>query len=138
MARLGGTEDLLLFNDLVDAVGFAWRRALRAGDADAHTMTAELFAKAMRETRWRRSVDRVADEQRPLSFFDESGNRSSGTGEHVVYLRPVSRGTAQLAEAILEVWAWQTSASDTRRRWLQRTSLHVYYDGFSRSGSQVS
>ena len=89
-----------------------------------------LFADAMRETRWRRSVDRVADEERTLSFFDEKGNRRSGTGEHVVYLRPVYRGTAQPAEAILEVWAWQTSAIDGSRHWLQRTTLHVYYDGF--------
>ena len=83
----------------------------------------------MRETRWRRSVDRVSDEQRHQYFFDEHGNRRSGTGEHVVYLRPVWRGNAQLAESILEVWAWQTSGRDGRRSWLRRTMLPVYYDG---------
>ena len=128
--QLAGTEDLLLFNDVVDAIGYAWRRAFRREDMNAQALTASAFADAMRETRWRRSVDRVADEDRPLPFFDEQGNRCSGTGEHAVYLRPVYRGTAQLAEAILEVWAWQTSAGDGSRHWLQRTSLHVYYDGF--------
>ena len=127
--KLAGTEDLLLFNDLVDALGFAWRRSLHAGDVNVHSLTAGVFAKAMRETRWRRSVDRVSDEQRRQPFFDEHGNRRSGTGEHVVFLRPVARGNAQLAEAILEVWAWQSSAADGRRHWLQRASLHVYYDG---------
>ncbi|HEV8059498.1 MAG TPA: hypothetical protein VGP68_06480, partial [Gemmataceae bacterium] len=127
--KLAGTEDLLLFNDLVDALGFAWRRTLRQPDTDVRSLTAGAFAQAMRETRWRRSVDRVSDEQRHQLFFDEHGNRRSGTGEHVVYLRPVSRGNAQLAEAILEVWAWQTSARDGRRSWLQRTILPVYYDG---------
>ena len=128
--KLAGTEDLLLFNDLVDSIGFAWRRAMRQSGAAAHSLTAGAFAKSMRDTRWRRSVDRVSDEQRRLPFFDENGNRCSGTGEHVVYLRPVTRGSAQLAEAILEVWAWQTSARDGRRSWLQRTTLPVYYDGF--------
>jgi len=127
--KLAGTEDLLLFNDLVDAVGFAWRRSLRTGDVDVSSLTAGVFAKAMRDTRWRRSVDRVSDEVRRQPFFDEHGDRRSGTGEHVVYLRPVYRGSAQLAEAVVEVWAWQTSAIDGRRYWLQRTSLPVYYDG---------
>jgi hypothetical protein len=127
--KLAGTEDLLLFNDLVDAVGFAWRRVLRQGDVNVRSLTANVFAKAMRQTRWRRSVDRVTDEQQRLPFFDEQGNRRSGTGEHVVFLRPVSRGNAQLAEAVVEVWAWQTRAVDGRRHWLQRTGLSVYYDG---------
>jgi hypothetical protein len=126
--KLAGTEDLLLFNDLVDAVGFAWRTALRANGKVA-SLTAQSFASALMETRWRRSVDRVADEPQRLAFFDEHGNRKSGTGEHVVFLRPVARGNAQLAEAVVEVWAWQTRVSDGRRHWLQRTSLPVYYDG---------
>ena len=32
--RLAGTEDLLLFNDLVDALGFAWRRTVREAGTD--------------------------------------------------------------------------------------------------------
>jgi hypothetical protein len=127
--KLAGTEDLLLFNDLVDALGFAWRTALRQGERNVRALTAGDFATALRRTRWRRSVDRVSDEQQRQPFFDEQGNRNSGTGEHVVYLRPVARGTAQLAEATLEVWGWQTSASDGRRYWLQRTALPLYYDG---------
>ena len=45
-------------------------------------------------------------------------------------LRPVVRGNAQLAEATLEVWAWQSSLSQGRRSWLQRSSLSIFYDGY--------
>jgi hypothetical protein len=127
--ELAGTEDLLLFNDLVDALGFAWRKILVHEGAPAGELTAAALGAALRETHWRRSIDRVSSEERRLPFFDAQGNRLSGTGEHVVYLRPVVRGNAQLAEAVVEVWAWQNSQADGRRHWLLRTSLPIYYDG---------
>ena len=101
-------------------------------DSNPHDQvsTTAAFAAAIRDTDWRRSVDRVSSERRGQPFFDEQGNRRSGTGEHVVYLRPVVRGNAQLAEATLEVWAWQSSLSQGRRSWLQRSSLSIYYDSY--------
>ncbi|CAN5145183.1 hypothetical protein BH10PLA2_BH10PLA2_02740 [soil metagenome] len=127
--KLAGTEDLLLYDDLVDALGFAWRKILEPGQSPPAQPTASALDTAMRETRWRRSIDRVSSGDRRLPFFDSQGNRLSGTGEHVVYLRPVVRGNAQLAEAVVEVWAWQTSLTDGRRRWLMRASLPIHYDG---------
>ena len=52
--------------------------------------------------------DSLAERFRALSpaFFDPSGNRLSGSGEHVVVLRPTPRedGAVAYPEAMLEVW----------------------------------
>ena len=45
------------------------------------------------------------------SLFAANGNRRSGTGEHVVCLRPVIENGRVLPRARLEVWGWRPSRS---------------------------
>jgi hypothetical protein len=73
-----------------------------------------------------RSPDALADALRKLSpgFFDAAGNRLSGTGEHVVVLRPTFRGDGLLSrpqtDAVLEVYARE---SETRKWNLIHTQM---------------
>ena len=64
-------------------------------------------------------------------LFDEEGNRRSGTGEHVVLLRPSIRGDQVLPEARIEVCAWH-EATPGKRTWQPPTKpLVVHYEGYS-------
>jgi hypothetical protein len=47
------------------------------------------------------------------AFFDPSGNRLTGSGEHVVVLRPTARveGTVTYPDAVLEVWTRRDGAT---------------------------
>lgn len=58
--------------------------------------------------------DALADHFARLApaFFDPSGNRHAGTGEHVVVLRPAPRieGVVTYPDAVIEVWTRQAGA----------------------------
>jgi hypothetical protein len=127
--RLAGTEDLLLYADLVDACVHAWQSALLKTEEATGALFIAEFQHELRATRWRHDLDRISSIGQYAPFFDERGNRQSGTGEHVVYLRPVQRGKEQLPEAVLEVWAWQADAADGTRAWRRRAALPVFYHG---------
>ncbi len=77
-----GTEDLLLFVDIVQTLAQASfaNRALLA-DPDA-------LRDRLHQARWLKDPGCIdfGSEGQPL--FDEDGNRHSGTGEHVVHLQP--------------------------------------------------
>jgi hypothetical protein len=82
------TEDVLLFNTLARVLA---RAAFHDGDG-----------------RVVEGADALAARFRALvpAFFDASGNRLTGSGEHVVVLRPTPRveGTVTYPDAVLEVW----------------------------------
>ncbi|MBI1915664.1 MAG: hypothetical protein HYS12_13170 [Planctomycetes bacterium] len=115
-----GTEDLLLDRDIVAALIEANAGDRPCADAD--------------ELRQRLLELRLAEEGRPslttdseVKLFTRDGNRSSGTGEHVVWLRPRFEDQRTLPEASLEVFGWQAGAVE----WVQRgQSLRVTYTGF--------
>ena len=66
------------------------------------------------------------DEREGIALFDQNGQRGSGTGEHVVYLRPVRQGDRVLPSAVIEVWARRGD-----RSWMRvEPSLTVSYDKF--------
>jgi hypothetical protein len=128
-----GTEDILIFEDIVEAL----TRAAATPLADADQLRDRL--RAIRLTAQGHLTLGGAG---PL-LFDARGGRSSGTGEHVVCLRPrvvevpVGHGEAVaqvLPEATIEVWAWRASANGGGHSW-QRVGppLAVSYDG---SGSE--
>ena len=64
-------------------------------------------------------------------LFAANGNRRSGTGEHVVCLRPVIENGRVLPRARLEVWRWQPSrtADNPGPTWEARdVPLFLSYD----------
>jgi hypothetical protein len=54
--------------------------------------------------------DALVTRFRSLAFFDASGDRLTGSGEHVVVLRPAPRieGVVTYPDAVIEVWARQS------------------------------
>ena len=116
--RAAGTEDVLLYRDIVEAVALAFRRGVT---------TAEELGRGLHVVRQVR--DHIAlpeDGREGVALFSADGQRSGGTGEHVVYLRPVRQGDRVLPSAVIEVWARQGD-----RSWLRvEPSLTVSYDEF--------
>jgi hypothetical protein len=116
-----GTEDVLLYRDIVEAVALAFQRS------GTGCTTAEEMARGLH------AVHQVHDdlelptgERRGVALFAPDGQRGSGTGEHVIYLRPVRQGDRVLPSAVIEVWARQGD-----RSWLRvEPSLTVSYDEF--------
>jgi hypothetical protein len=102
-----GTEDVLLFGDIVEAL-------LQAGapeDGPPCAHAAEL-AERLAEARWK--DDRMERGGAGVPLFDWEGQRRNGTGEHVVCLQPMWNEDFKdrlLPCATLSVWAWQ------RRDW---------------------
>ena len=86
--RAAGTEDVLLYRDIVEAVALAFQRPGRG------SRTADELAAGLRAVR---QIDDhlalPADEREGISLFSPDGQRGGGTGEHVVYLRPVRMAT---------------------------------------------
>jgi hypothetical protein len=114
-----GTEDLLLYDDIVEALAQAAYRGDVPADGDA-------LMGRLREARW---LDgRVSFGGHGRLLFDGHGNRKSATGEHVVWLRPVVEGERVQPEAWIEVWAWE-AGRDAGRAWRpQGEPLRVDYD----------
>src|SRR4051812_34022484 len=115
---MSGTEDLLLNQDIVEAL------------LQASTYTGKLGASAdeLREglRQLRVAGGRVTQASEGPLLFDAQGNRQSGTGEHVVWLKPSFVGERVLPEARIVVYAWHPE----RGAWEQRgESLRVFYTG---------
>ncbi len=129
-----GTEDVLLHGDIVEAL-------LQAGvpaDAPPCADAAEL---AKRLARVRLHDNRIVGGEKGVPLFDESGQRQSGTGEHVVCLRPMRDEDFKyrlLPKATIEVWAWQRRDGDQGERgqiWQRRGQpLNVSYSATQREG----
>jgi hypothetical protein len=115
-----GTEDLLLFRDVVETV------VLAAYQAPELVQDSPTLAANLHRVRWK---------NRHI-LFNANGNRRGGTGEHVVYLRPPQLKDGRvLPRAEIEVWS-RTSASDVDRRksWVLQRSLLVHFDGTGEGG----
>jgi hypothetical protein len=135
-----GTEDVLLYEDIIDA--------LIQADATSAADAADL-GRRMRDTRLGPD-GRVGPGREGVPLFDAIGNRRSGTGEHVVCLRPclrrVERGKGETAtevvlpEATIEVWAWRPLAGpETGGHVWQHVGepLRVNYDDVPGDGGEV-
>src|SRR5262249_50270292 len=105
--QASGTEDVLLFRDLVEAAALAFRRGDRPS-AGAPDLALGLLAVRL-------ARGRLTAGQEGLLLFDAKGQRASGTGEHVIHLQPSFRGDRVLPEAAIEVWERQGDRSWKRR-----------------------
>jgi hypothetical protein len=110
-----GTEDLLLFIDIVDAV-------VRAAYQDGPLLAgADQLARNLHQVEWKNG----------RLLFLKDGNRRGGTGEHVVYLRPPLFQNNRIApRAELEVWQRIADPKISRgKSWALHRYLIINYDG---------
>jgi hypothetical protein len=104
-----GTEDILLFGDIVEAL-------VQTGAPVQATLCANAVELAERLAEARREDDHIVYGGAGVPLFDREGQRRNGTGEHVVCLQPMWNEDFKdrlLPCATIEVWAWQ------RRNWDQ-------------------
>jgi hypothetical protein len=121
------TQDLLLNRDLVEAV------VLASFQEGALVNSADVVLDRLRRVVWR-STNVFPGPATPgdTAFFDAEGNRTAGTGEHIIWLRPIFEGTRVLPEATLSVF--RLDVRPDHAGW-QRVGqpLSIFYD---RSGEQ--
>ena len=99
-----GRRIVLLFGDIVEAL----LQTAAPVDGTPCVNAAEL---AERLTDARLAGDRIVPGPAGIPFFNADGQRQSGTGEHVVCLKPMWIIDRLLPRATIEVWAWR------RRDW---------------------
>lgn len=92
---VSSTQDLLLFRDLFEAL------VLAAFDGETLASDADAVRAKLTRTQW---ADERVSVAGGVAFFDASGNRTAGTGEHVVLLQPMLEGARVLPQAELTVW----------------------------------
>jgi hypothetical protein len=110
-AATTGTEDLLLYQDIIEALAYAHATA----PADADELRDRLVRTHLTPSGY------VCGGRPGALLFDSAGERRGGTGEHVVWLRPqVERFFDDENNAVmrvqpratLEVWAWRPDPTD--------------------------
>jgi hypothetical protein len=115
-----GTQDLLLYRDVLSAVvQAAFRRADAAADADQ-------AAARLRGLHWLQGRLHAGSEGRP--FFDANGDRSAGTGEHIVWVQPLREAGRVMPRATISVWRLGPGHNGRFRWFLAGAPLRVTYD----------
>lgn len=101
-----GTEDVLLYADIVEAL-------LQAGAPAGGSPSVNADELAQRLAGARLLNERIVLGSEGIPLFGPDGHRLSGTGEHVVCLRPTFNDFHDrlLPQATIEVWEWR------RRDW---------------------
>jgi hypothetical protein len=97
-----GTEDVLLFGDIVEALALA---ALRDGTP---VTSADEVGRRLAEVCWLPDGRRVGPGPEGFPLFsqrDLRGNRHSGTGEHIVWLQPHGDQGRIQPQATITVWS---------------------------------
>jgi hypothetical protein len=120
-----GTEDILLYGDIVEALAQAHRRAGRPA------ANATELAAGLAELRVNAGHIACGGAGTPLFNPENFGRRRWGTGEHIVCLRPHVQGGRVLPEATIGVWAWHGRADQKYYEGEWRPAgepLKVYYD----------
>ena len=121
-AHSTGTQDLLLDRDIIESlVQAAFQDGKLLSDADR-------LVSALRKTTW--CKDRICNPvftqpgAKSRSLFDAEGNRQPGTGEHIVWVRPMIEDDQPQPRSTITVWSGRTEG-----RWsLFGQPLEVRYD----------
>jgi hypothetical protein len=110
--QVTGTEDVLLFRDMVETVEAAFTR-VDSSVPDATELAANLHAIRLLD-------ERFGFDPNGVELFSKNGKRNGGTGEHVVYLRPLRdpKSDLVLPNAEVEVWT-RDAAVGLRPLWRQ-------------------
>ena len=69
----------------------------------------------------------------PLLFNPQTGNRTDGTGEHIIVLRPDPEDRGRLARATITVWSVAGNPAQVGG-WREVRSLRVAYDTLAPGG----
>jgi hypothetical protein len=132
-----GTEDLLLYVDILDALVQATFCGHASAVPSSVPASADELKGKLSQVRWLKTIGRVSFDPANPPLFDERGDRRSGTGEHIVTLRPIFEGGEVLPAAKIEVWAWQTGSPAGERHWQRQVTLPVHYDGYLEQESDL-
>jgi len=130
-----GTEDVLLFGDIVEAL-------IQTGAPVDAPVCADAAELAERLAGARLLGDRIVLGTQGIRLFKKDGQRQSGTGEHVVCLRPAFNDFRDLLlpEATIEVWAWRRrdwSRGERGQHWQRYGEpLTVHYGDMPVSGGE--
>ena len=114
-----GTEDLLLYGDMIEALVSA--AGCQAGTCPGPAEMSRRLAAV------RLHAGRLVFGTEGVPLFNPSGNRHGGTGEHVVCLRPVLGADQVFPEATIDTWAWQSGETGGRAWQRAGPPLRVYY-----------
>ena len=132
-----GTEDVLLFGDIVEALLLAGAPADGQPCANANELAQRLTNARVRD-------DQIVLGRPGVRLFGADGQRQSGTGEHVVCLRPTFNDARDrlLPEATIEVWAWRRrdwNRGERGQHW-QRCGepLRVSYSDIPKEGGETN
>jgi hypothetical protein len=125
-AAATGTQDLLLYRDIMEAVVQA------AGLPGGTLGDADHLREGLRAMRW--DGGRVILKGEGGPFFDPDGNRSNRTGEHVVWVNPRRAEGRVLPEAIISVWRLDPVRAGQPAWRLVGEPLQVQYDWLTRVG----
>jgi hypothetical protein len=106
-----GTEDVLLFGDIVEAVAQA---ALRDGGL---VSSADELRERLAQVHWQPAERRVGPGPEGFPLFSDKeksrGNRRYGSGEHIVWLQPLTDEGRIQPRATITVWSLQAEDSTT-------------------------
>jgi hypothetical protein len=121
--RATGTEDLLLFRDILESLVLSAYQGLQL------TASADELHDRLKQLRWRdnRIYPPQPADQSMLLFNSTDGNRSNGTGEHVIALRPDPDDRGVYAQATITVWHLQGVQSQLGN-WREIRTMTVTYD----------
>jgi hypothetical protein len=102
-----GTHDLLLMRDVIEAlVQAAWAGSSWSSSPDA-------VRQRLQTSCWHAGRVHAAEGTGPR-LFDDEGNRSPHTGEHVVWLQPIVEQGRNLPRALLSVWRIDRELADVK------------------------
>jgi hypothetical protein len=127
-----GTEDLLLYRDILQAL------LLAAYQGQRLTPSSEDLLSRFRDLRWEKDRVRLPQSEGndpAMVLFGPSGNRNDGTGEHIIVLRPDSDDRGIFAQATITVWHVQGDGDPGRfANWQPVRTLQVAYDTLAPGG----